>query len=283
MARTDRHSQENHERWLVSYADFVTLLFAFFVVLFASSTVDQSKVQSFASKFESYVTADGVQFGGRPGQGPAGNASIEFEPPDPVTLTHEALTMAEVRGSIEQLEAELLPEINSGKIELTLQARGIVMSLRESAFFAPGEAALQPESLQIMQIVAESLTRIPGEIRLEGHTDDRPIHTRRYPSNWHLSTARAITVLKFLTDRYKIPRERLAVAGYGEFHPVASNDTPENRAKNRRVSVVILTRDAAAMEPSQIVETTRDDDAPENPETTLARGGFPGADSATLD
>ena len=100
-----------------------------------------------------------------------------------------------------------------------------------------------------MSRVAQSLTKIPGQIRLEGHTDDTPIHTPKFPSHWRLSTARAITVLKFLTNRYNIPAERLAVSGYGEYRPVAPNDTPENRAKNRRVAVVILTKDAAAMEP----------------------------------
>ncbi len=153
--------------------------------------------------------------------------------------------------SIEQLEAELLPDINSGKIELSLQPRGLVMSLRESAFFAPGDAVLQTESLEVMARVAQSLAKLPGQIRLEGHTDNIPIHTPEFPSNWRLSTARAITVLKFLTNRYDIPSERLAVSGYGEYRPVAPNDTPQNRAKNRRVAIVILTKDAAAMEPGR--------------------------------
>jgi chemotaxis protein MotB len=159
--------------------------------------------------------------------------------------------MAEMRGSIEQIEQDLLPEIQQGKIELSLQARGLIMSLRESAFFDPGHAELHPQSMKIMTKVAEALTRIPGQIRLEGHTDDKPIRTAMYPSNWQLSSARAITVLRMLSGRYNVDPDRLAAAGFGEFRPLVANDTPENRAKNRRVDVVILTKDAAAMEPGE--------------------------------
>ena len=251
MPRASRGLGENHERWLVSYADFVTLMFAFFVVLFAYSTVDQTKVESFAARFESYLQQDGAPLGVAPRRAAAGGPTGEQPGPGQVALQHQALTRAEMSESIEQLEAELLPDINSGKIELSLQPRGLVMSLRESAFFAPGDAVLQTESLPVMARVAQSLTKLPGQIRLEGHTDNTPIHTHKFPSNWQLSTARAITVLKFLTNRYNIPSERLAVSGYGEYRPVAPNDTPQNRAKNRRVAVVILTKDAAAMEPGR--------------------------------
>jgi chemotaxis protein MotB len=236
-------AEENHERWLVSYADFVTLLFAFFVVMFAHSNMDKAKLQRFAEQFQSQMERL------PPVPPPKGAA------PKPVQLTaaptHEDLTMAEMKGSIEQIEQDLLPEIQQGKIELSLQARGLIMSLRESAFFDPGRAELHPESLKIMTKVAEALTRIPGQIRLEGHTDDKPIRTEMYPSNWQLSSARAITVLRMLSARYNVDPDRLAAAGFAEFRPLVANDTPENRAKNRRVDVVILTKDAAAMEPGE--------------------------------
>lgn len=253
-------AQENHERWLVSYADFVTLLFAFFVVMFAHSNMDKDKVQRFAEQFQNYVER-------LPPPKAADPPAATKVPPAAVLPTHEDLTMAEMKGSIQQLEQDLLPEIQQGKIELSLQARGLIMSLRESAFFAPGEAELQPESLKIMTKVAEALTRIPGQIRLEGHTDDRPIRTERYPSNWQLSAARAITVLKLLSARYGIDPDRLAAAGYGEYRPLVPNDTAENRAKNRRVDLVILTKDAAAMEPGELAQTTASP-TPASPVTT---------------
>jgi chemotaxis protein MotB len=245
LPREKQHAEENHERWLVSYADFVTLLFAFFVVLFAHSNIDKSKLQQFADQFQNYVERVPA-----PEKGSSKSAAASSVP-KAAAPTHEDLTMAEMRGSIEQLEKDLLPEIQQGKIELSLQARGLIMSLRESAFFAPGEAVLQPESLRILTKVAEALTRIPGQIRLEGHTDNTPIRNAMYPSNWQLSAARAITVLRLLSGRYRIDPDRLAAAGYGEFRPLVLNNTAENRAKNRRVDVVILTKDAAAMEPGE--------------------------------
>ncbi len=244
MPKRKHPAEENHERWLVSYADFVTLLFAFFVVMFAHSNMDKDKVQQFAEQFQNYVE-----------RLPAPSEAPAAAPPKaavPVLLpTQEALTMAEMKGSIEQLKRDLGNEIQQGKVELSLQARGLIMSLRDSAFFAPGEAVLEPDAFGTLNKVAEALTRIPGQIRLEGHTDDTPIHTPEYPSNWQLSAARAITVLRLLTTRYHIDPDRLAAAGYGEFRPLVANDSPEDRAKNRRVDVAILTKDAAAMEPGE--------------------------------
>jgi chemotaxis protein MotB len=250
LRRRKSRSHENHERWLVSYADFVTLLFAFFVVMFAHSNIDREKVRRFASQFESYVQRSAAE----PGAPPAGSVS---RGPAETLPTHQDLTMAELKGSIEQLEEDLMPEIQQGKVELSLQPRGLVMSLRESGFFAPGEARLQPEARAMMAKVANSLSRIPGQIRLEGHTDDTPIQTPLYPSNWQLSTARAITVLKLLSQQYGIHADRLAAAGFGEFRPLVANDTAENRAKNRRVDIVILTKDAAAMEPEELRAAAR--------------------------
>jgi chemotaxis protein MotB len=241
MPKAKHAAEENHERWLVSYADFVTLLFAFFVVMFAHSNMDKEKIQQFAEQFQNRL--EGLPTAAAP--------SASSRPAEKTVLTHEDLTMAEMRGSIDQLEQDLLPEIQQGKVELSLQARGLIMSLRESAFFEAGQAELHPDSLKIMTKVAEALTRIPGQIRLEGHTDDTPIRTAMYPSNWQLSSARAISVLRLLSGRYGIDPDRLAAAGFGEFRPLVANDTPENRAKNRRVDVVILTRDAAAMEPGE--------------------------------
>ena len=212
MPKRKEPAEENHERWLVSYADFVTLLFAFFVVMFAHSNMDKDKVQQFAEQFQHHVE-----------RLPAAPKTAPGAPPKAIPAaalpTHEDLTMAEMKGSIAQLERDLVQEIKQGKIELSLQARGLIMSLQEAAFFAPGEAALQPESFEIMSKVARALTRIPGQIRLEGHTDNTPIHTAEYPSNWQLSAARAITVLRLLSTRYHIDPERL---GRGRLRRVSS-------------------------------------------------------------
>ena len=230
---------ENHERWLVSYADFVTLLFAFFVVLFASSTLDRSKVQRFASGFEALMQPSGA----------SPPALKGARSPRPVSSTPEALTVSQMAPILDQLEQDLAPEISSGEVRISLEPRGLVMSLSDAGFFAPGDDRLQPSSLKTLGKVAAALTHIPGEIRLEGHTDDQPITTPRFPSNWRLSTARAVSVLRLLAREHGIDPRRLAAAGFGEQRPLAPNDSAENRARNRRVDVVALTGDAALLEP----------------------------------
>lgn len=238
----------NHERWLVSYADFITLLFAFFVVMFASSHVDKKKIAVMASAFDSYVN------GQIPRRVPAAAATAAGAPgPDAVTrsgnVAAQALTMAQLAPTKDKLEETLLTEILSGKVELALQPRGLVLSLKEAAFFAPGDDTVSAESRPILAKVTEALRQAPGQIRLEGHTDNAPIRNRRFPSNWHLSIARSVAVLKLLTREFGFPAERLAVAGYGEYHPLEANQTEAGRAKNRRVDLVILTQAAEAFAP----------------------------------
>jgi len=225
----------NEERWLVSYADFITLLFAFFVVMFASSQVDKKKIAVMASTFDSYVKGEAPR---RPAaQGGAAN------------IAAQALTMAQMAPAKEKLEEVLLTEILSGKVELSLQDRGLVLSLKEAAFFSPGQDAVSTDARPVLAKVADALRQVPGQIRLEGHTDDIPIHNPKFPSNWHLSIARSIAVFKLLTRENGLPAERLAVAGYGEYHPLESNNTDQGRTKNRRVDLVIFTQAAEAFAP----------------------------------
>jgi chemotaxis protein MotB len=234
----------NHERWLVSYADFITLLFAFFVVMFASSQVDKKKIALLSATFDSYVSGQGP---------PRGAAALGPSGADAYTgsgsIGAQGPTMAQLLPAKERLEEVLISEMLAGKIELSLQPRGLVLSLKESAFFPPGQDTLSPEAYPILEKVAAALGQIPGQIRLEGHTDNTPIRNRRFPSNWRLSISRSITVLKLLANRYGLPAERLAAAGYGEYHPIASNLTEKGRAQNRRVDLVILTQTAEAFTP----------------------------------
>ena len=237
---------ENHERWLVSYADFITLLFAFFVVMFASSQVNKKKVGSIAAYFESYIR-DGKAYN----TGITYKADIETEKPLP-DASLAALTSTELAPVEAKLGQDLAAEIRDGKIALSVQPRGLVLSLRESAVFPPGKDAFNPEALQMLAKIAHALTRLPGQpIRLEGHTDNVPIETPRFPSNWELSAARANAILELLAGKFQIEPQRMAVAGYAEFHPLAANDSPEGRSHNRRVDIVLLSRSAAEMEPVQ--------------------------------
>jgi chemotaxis protein MotB len=248
--RKKAKSHENHERWLVSYADFITLLFAFFVVMFASSQVNKKKVGVIAAYFEAYIQ-DGNAKAAQVLKEYPGSAAEEALPKPSAELA----TMGELAPVKEQLGAELAKEIAEGKVALSIQPRGLVLSLRESALFPPGQDTFNPEAVPILGKVAEALRKLPSQpVRLEGHTDNVPIETERFPSNWELSAARANAVLDLLCQSLGLDPRRFAVAGYADFHPVAHNDTPEGRAHNRRVDIVVLSRSAAEMEPRQRAE-----------------------------
>ena len=256
MEKHDAGEQVNHERWLVSYADFITLLFAFFVVMFASSQVDKKKVAGIAAAFDSYVKGGKApQKGIQPDEGNTGS----IDKPASLDGTGlEAISRRELAPVKAALEQELAGEIRDGKIALALQPRGLVLSLRESASFAPGKDVFDFEAYPILAKVAQALNKLPGQpVRLEGHTDNVPIQTAQFPSNWELSAARATAVLELMAKRFDIQPARLAAAGYGEFHPIANNDTTEGRAHNRRVDIVVLSRSAAQMEPKQKPEAAQ--------------------------
>ncbi len=205
---------ENKDRWLISYADFVTLLLALFVVLFASSQPDKHKVQQVA-----YSVKEAL----REGEGVA-SRSLKLTP--------------------EYLEESLAPEIESGRIEVHRETRGLVISLRQAAFFPSGGDEISASGLDALEKISTTIRDIPNPIRFEGHTDSVPIRkqndNQRFRNNWELSTARSIAILELFARRYGIPESRFAAAGYAETRPVDSNDSAEGRAHNRRVDIVIL-------------------------------------------
>ena len=254
MARTKKHAaHENHERWLVSYADFITLLFAFFVVMFASSQTDKAKAKQVSDSVKEALENGGVTsavkeiLGGTVDEKGKGNAQMkgpggarkadkdpEQKPPAPA--------VAELLPSLQYLSHELEDEIKTGKIQMRMEPRGLVISLQEAAFFPSGGDAVDPQSLPSIAKVASALRDLPNPVRLEGHTDSVPIHTARFRNNWELSAARSITMLEVLSAKFEIPPARFAVAGYADTSPVASNENAEGRARNRRVDIVILNR-----------------------------------------
>jgi len=154
--------------------------------------------------------------------------------------------VAELLPSLTYLTQALHQEIKDGKLEIHLEPRGLVMSLRQGTFFPSGEDAIDPATYQSIDKIATTIRNLPNSVRLEGHTDATPIHTARFRSNWELSAARSISMLELLNSRYNIPRERMAIAGYADTMPKDSNDTEEGRAHNRRVDIVILNQQALA-------------------------------------
>jgi chemotaxis protein MotB len=216
---------EHRDRWLVSYSDLVTLLFALFVVLYAAADQTRARLiaQAVALEMGESRMVDSANLNG--GEG--------------VLPEHEAL-LASVRGAIEKAVANNKSLMERARIRTT--ERGIVVSLAEAGFFAPGDASVRQDAKELIDGIATALRETDAPVRIEGHTDSFPISNTRFPSNWELSAARAATVLARLVDA-GIPSSRLAVAGYGGERPIATNATPEGRALNRRVDIVILKTD----------------------------------------
>jgi chemotaxis protein MotB len=258
--RKQQGGHANHERWLVSYADFITLLFAFFVVMFATAQSDRSKAKEVSDSVRQALehgqmstALAGVLRHGQPGAGEAGRNSAAPVGRD----SQPADTQPDLKQSQAALNQELEMEVKSGKLQIRLDARGLIVSLREAAFFASGDDAVSPSSYPILEKVAAVVKTVPNPVRLEGHTDSVPIHTPRFRSNWELSAARAIAMLELFSDRFGISPQRMAVAGYADTAPADGNDTGEGRAHNRRVDLVVLTKEAAAAREPGLVTPPR--------------------------
>jgi chemotaxis protein MotB len=261
LARKKKQAaHENHERWLVSYADFITLLFAFFVVMFASSQTDKSKAKQVSESVTEAMQNGGVQaavheiLGGTVDEKGKGNAQMKgpggSQPKNEPPAKAEKLTEAQLMPSMKYLSQVLQNEIKAGKLDIRMEPRGMVLSLRQATFFPSGEDAVDPGTLPSLDKIGATIKDLGNDIRLEGHTDSIPIHTDRFKSNWELSAGRAIAMLDLLTSRYQIRRDRLAIAGYAETMPVDTNDTADGRAHNRRVDVVILAEKVLAGDPN---------------------------------
>jgi len=234
--RYDDGPQENHERWLISYADFITLLFAFFVVMYAISIVNEGKYAVLSD-------ALGDAFGGR---GAATQVNTYVEPVLPLSHIVNRKRLEAARRERERMEvlakdlsATLLPLVKSGQVRVTQNARGIGIELNASVLFDQGEAVLQPEAREVLASVAGLLRSAPQRIEVEGHTDNLPITNERFASNWELSAVRAASVVRLFIEN-GVQDARLSAIGHGATRPVAPNDTPANQARNRRVAVMIL-------------------------------------------
>ena len=261
MAKKKHHAEEhvNHERWLVSYADMITLLMVLFVVLFAMGQTDKSKLEVLRSSLQRAFSVE-VLRGTEPTALKGSSGESRIPPPVPMAITQEmiaitgqvtpdarmATTLYEVREAMVQVP---VPTDASGSVDVGVSREGIVISLAGNMLFDSGKSDLKPRGMILLDTLAERLKTMPNEIRVEGHTDNVPIATPLYPSNWELSSARATTVGRYLAEHSEIDPRRLIAAGYGEFRPVAPNDSREGRARNRRVDLVVLfpqTPDATA-------------------------------------
>lgn len=244
--RARRQDEENHDRWLISYADFITLLFAVFVVLYAMSKIDEGKYKVLGSSLN---TAFGsVSLGNR-----NAGESVHISPQNEQDLLLKSLVdkrnakMAEqlrkqkeaMQAMVNELTQVLAPLVKNDLVSVTQSPRGVVVDINANALFEQGEAALQKSAARTLTAVAKVLDTGTQLIEVEGHTDDIPIYTPQFPSNWELSAARASSVVRLFIEQ-GVKAERLRAVGLASYHPIFTNETAEGRAKNRRVTVTIV-------------------------------------------
>jgi chemotaxis protein MotB len=238
-------SRVSQDRWLVSYADFITLLFGLFVVMFAFARADQKKQAQVSKSIDSAFRSMGVMSGGTSQQSGAAGANEPAAEANAV-MDENVVSPAEVKEDLDRirrdLAATLSTQIAAHTVSLEMGRDGLVISLREAGFFESGSAVPKPEALPTLRRIAATLGSTPYDLRIEGHTDNVPIHNAEFDSNWELSAARATHIARLFLDMKAIPADRISAAGYAEFHPVASNDNAEGRAENRRVDLVVMPR-----------------------------------------
>ncbi|UCD95213.1 MAG: OmpA family protein [Candidatus Zixiibacteriota bacterium] len=232
--RLDDH--ENLERWLLTYADLITLLLAFFIVMYSMSQVDAKKFGKMSKALSGALRG--------------GEGIIKRGDEIGVASGGVVLQIGRLMSIGEKIEARFRERGDSKHISAEMNERGLVIHIMESALFKQGSAELESLAKEILDIVAEHLKYVPNHVRVEGHTDNVPINTLKYPSNWELSSARATEVVRYLIENHVVGPGRISALGYGEYRPLKQNNSAENRARNRRVDVVILTAEMTAAEPT---------------------------------
>jgi len=244
-----RKNRVSLDRWMISYADFITLLFAFFVVLFAFAKADQKKQTPVSESIDSAFRSLGIfpDASRKPVKDAAPvSGADDAAIPMNIVKGEDVLSPARVKEDLEnlhrELEQRLSNQVATHTVSMKMGRDGLVISLREAGFFSSGSATPKPETLPTLRQIAASLGRTPYDVRIEGHTDNIPIHTAEFDSNWELSAARATRIARIFIDLKAIPPERISAAGYSEYHPAAGNETAEGRAQNRRVDLVVLPR-----------------------------------------
>lgn len=244
MPRRARHAEEpeSHERWLVSYADFITLLFAFFVTMYALSSVNEGKYRvlsdSLVQAFRSVpANTSGARIAPQMGAAVVPRAATLQKTASGPQEKRRALR-ATMRNMAQAISEALAPLVRNGQVRVAETSRGVTVEINASVLFDTGDAQIDPGAVVALRAVAQILAPTEFPIIVEGHTDNVPISTAQFPSNWELSVVRAASVVRLFLDAGVGP-QRVTASGYAEERPVADNDSPEGRARNRRVSILI--------------------------------------------
>jgi chemotaxis protein MotB len=241
--RGSAEDRDNHERWLVSYADFITLLFAFFVVMYAISQVNEGKYRVLSDTLSSaFHNIPGSTSGAMVAINPAAPRPtlIPLRKPNLGIKSDDAQSQKreKLRNMAKEINEALAPLVKEGQVRITEGALGITVDINASVLFASGDATLGSGAVSALTAMAKILAPTDFPITVEGHTDNTPISTPQFPSNWELSGARASSVVRLFVDNGVDPR-RLTATGYADQRPIADNATPEGRARNRRVAITI--------------------------------------------
>lgn len=257
MRRRSRRAEvaHNQERWLISYADFITLLFAFFVVMYSVSSVNEGKYKVLSETLTGVFNApqrsiEPIAVGDNPARLTASEDAVipppvapELAPEPSTTVKEQAQRTDALRSMANQFAVEFDSLMDQGVVNLQVSDEWIELSMRDSLLFGSGQAEPHYDAFPVMERIAGIIQNSDNAIRVEGFTDNRPIRTGRFPSNWELSAARASAVVRMLAAEGVAPT-RMAAIGYGAYQPVARNDTEEGQRRNRRV-VLLISRDAA--------------------------------------
>jgi len=238
------YESDNTDRWMVSYADFVTLLFAFFVVMYAMSSVNEGKYRVLADTMtEAFKVApkspDPIQIGKESKVVSSSKPANEIIPPINILPKSQRTYEREMKQIAETVSKAVQPLIDQGLIKVTQNKLWVEIEMNTSILFASADSELEEEAFPALKALANVLKKLPNSIDVEGHTDNLPINNEQFPSNWELSAARAASVVHLFTQ-YGVNPRRLSSIGYAEFRPISNNATAEGRLRNRRVKVVIL-------------------------------------------
>jgi chemotaxis protein MotB len=225
-----KREKDRSDRWLLTYADLITLLLGLFVILYAMSKID-------VEKYAELVSALGGVFGNEP----SGIFAGERTPIPPIVNG----VQAQRQKIAQEINAALSTNMKKGLVSVTQNERGITVHMMEELLFASGSAVLKASSLFALDTLTRIIARLPNDVRIEGHTDNVPISTPTFPSNWHLSVARAMNTAYYMMGKQRIDPEKISVVGYSEYRPLAGNTSEENRARNRRVDIIIVTNVAS--------------------------------------
>ncbi len=235
-------NKDNSDRWLLTYADMITLLLAFFIVMYSMSRLDAKKFGTMSEELNAALKG--------------GKQAIIRNVEEPETRGRGVLRMGNLKVLQQQVEEKFKEVEKPSIIRTEITERGLVVHIMETTLFKEGSAELRQGTMEVLDLIYDKIKDAPNHIRIEGHTDDKPINNEQFKSNWDLSTTRATAVVDYFVKNHHFPADKISALGYGEFRPMVPNNSIENRAQNRRVDVVVLTSELSETAPSSLLYTS---------------------------